>query len=136
MKIISDGRQEDRVLDVLKAANGAWVNGQHFLRGMFLSQYHRAIWNLQHKRERYRYDGDIEASDFKDEHGFKSYRLIAGKTVMPCQHDVLAKGSTMLTVKEAEVGMSVGGQKVRCSSCGFESRWMMRSEAIEPAKLL
>ena len=67
--------QERRILDVLVAANGAWINGQYFLRNMMLSQYHRAIYNLQKNRERYQYTGEIEPSDFKDEHGFKSYRL-------------------------------------------------------------
>ena len=69
--------QERRILEVLQDAAGAWVNGQHFLRELYLSQYHRAIWNLQHHRERYGYGGEIEASDFTDAHGFKSYRLVA-----------------------------------------------------------
>lgn len=68
--------QERRVLEVLRAAAGNWVNGQYFLRQLYLSQYHRAIFNLQNNRERYDYIGDIEASDFTDENGFKSYRLI------------------------------------------------------------
>ena len=71
--------QELKVLEVLEKAGGEWVNGQYFLREMFLSQYHRAIWNLQHRRERYGYEGMIEASDFKDNFGFKSYRLIKAK---------------------------------------------------------
>ena len=75
--------QERRVLKVLQEANGAWVNGQHFLRTMFLSQYHRAIHNLQHKRERYIYDGVIEASEFTDEFGFKAYRLVPGMIITP-----------------------------------------------------
>ena len=61
--------QERRILEVLQDAAGAWVNGQHFLRELYLSQYHRAIWNLQHHRERYGYGGEIEASDFTDAHG-------------------------------------------------------------------
>lgn len=72
--------QELKVLEVLKNANGSWVNGQYFLRNLMLSQYHRAIWNLQNKRDRYEYIGIIEASDFVDEYGFKSYRL---KTKQP-----------------------------------------------------
>ena len=68
--------QEERVLEVLKKADGQWVSGQYFLRTMWLSQYHRAIWNLQKRRDRYNYVGRIESSDFVDEHGFKSYRLI------------------------------------------------------------
>ena len=73
--------QEERVLEALKMAQGnsndGWVNGQHFLREMFLSQYHRAIWNLQNHKERYRYVGEIEASSFTDPFGFKSYRLVS-----------------------------------------------------------
>lgn len=67
--------QERRVLAELQKAKGGWVNGQYFLRTMFLSQYHRAIFNLQNRRELYEYEGVIEASDFKDDYGFKSYRL-------------------------------------------------------------
>jgi hypothetical protein len=68
--------QADKVLEALKLANGNWVSGQYFLREMFLSQYHARIWELQNDRERYQYLGDIEASEFKDEFGFKSYRLV------------------------------------------------------------
>jgi len=69
--------QEERVLDALRQAAGNWVNGQYFLRELFLSQYHRAIWNLQNRRDRYEYAGRIEASDFTDEFKFKSYRLVS-----------------------------------------------------------
>lgn len=67
--------QENKVLQALQQANGAWVNGQFFLRTLFLSQYHRPIWNLQNRRDFYKYEGVIEASPFTDDHGFKSYRL-------------------------------------------------------------
>ena len=70
--------QEERLLQVLKNTEG-WVNGQYFLREMMLSQYHRAIHNLQRNKERYGYSGTIEPSPFKDEFGFKSYRLIKEK---------------------------------------------------------
>ena len=63
--------QCDRVLAVLQNANGAggWVNGRYFLQTMLISQYHARIFQLQE-------DGhDIEASDFTDEFGFKSYRI-------------------------------------------------------------
>ena len=73
--IKSNTNQERKVLDVLMAADGGWVNGRYFKDEMYLSQYHRAIWNLQNKRERYEYEGDIVPSDFTDEHGFKSYRI-------------------------------------------------------------
>ena len=62
--------QEKRVLQVLLEAKGAWVSGQYFLRNLYLSQYHRAIWNLEHR------DGiEIEHSGFTDDHGFLSYRI-------------------------------------------------------------
>lgn len=62
--------QEKRVLNALLSANGGWVSGQYFLREMLLSQYHRAIFNLE-RRDKIQ----IEHSDFTDEHGFKSYRI-------------------------------------------------------------
>jgi hypothetical protein len=62
--------QEEKVLDVLIAANCEWVNGRRFLRELYLSQYHARIFGLQKKGH------VIEASPFKDEFGFKSYRLI------------------------------------------------------------
>lgn len=68
--------QEIRVLNALTNAQGAWVNGQYFLRTLMLSQYHRAIWTLQKRRHRFFYQGEIEASTFTDDFGFKSYRLI------------------------------------------------------------
>lgn len=62
--------QERRVLKALTDADGGWVSGQYFLREMYLSQYHRAIFNLEKR------DGiEIEHSPFTDEHGFKSYRI-------------------------------------------------------------
>lgn len=69
-KALSKPTQEERVLKVLLDANGEWVNGQYFLRTMFLSQYHCRIFNLQKKGHK------IEPSDFRDEHGFKSYRIL------------------------------------------------------------
>lgn len=69
--------QEERILAKLQDAKGAWVNGQYFLREMYLSQYHRAIYNLQKNKKRYGYVGEIESSPFTDEHKFKSYRLVA-----------------------------------------------------------
>ncbi len=70
--------QEGRVLEVLRAANGGWVNKQYFIRDMFLTQAGRAIFNLENEpRWRSEYGGyRIEHSDFKDEFGFKSYRLV------------------------------------------------------------
>ncbi len=62
--------QEEKVLSALEAARGTWVDGEYFLRGLYLSQYHARIHGLQRKGYR------IEASDFTNEHGFKSYRLV------------------------------------------------------------
>jgi hypothetical protein len=68
--------QEERVLQALLQTEG-WVNGQYFLRELMLSQFHRAIWNLQNHKERYGYEGEIVASDFTDEFGFKSYKILS-----------------------------------------------------------
>jgi hypothetical protein len=59
-----------KVLKALEDAQGQWVNGQYFLRTLLLSQFHARIKELQ--MEGYK----IEASDFKDDFGFKSYRLV------------------------------------------------------------
>lgn len=67
--------QEKRILEVLQKYQGNWVNGQVFGRTMMISQYHRAIHNLQKRKSFYEYSGDIEASDFTDSFGFKMYRL-------------------------------------------------------------
>lgn len=61
--------QADRILRVLEDAAGRWVPGTYFLRELYISQYHARIFDLQRKGY------DIEASDFSDEYGFKSYRL-------------------------------------------------------------
>ncbi len=63
--------QKQRILSHLREREGEWVSGTHFLRNMYLSQYHARIWDLQ--REGY----NIEASDFTDEYGFKSYRYVS-----------------------------------------------------------
>jgi len=65
--------QESRVLEVLTNAKGDYVSGQYFLHTMLLSQYHARIWALQKKGY------PIEASDFTDSFGFKSYRLVEPK---------------------------------------------------------
>jgi hypothetical protein len=70
MTNIPNKTQEERVLQVLKDNQGNWVNGQKFVREMMITQYHRAIWNLENR------DGiEIEHSDFKDDYGFISYRI-------------------------------------------------------------
>ncbi len=63
---------------VLLDAKGAWVCGEYFLREMFLSQYHRAIHQLEKR------DGIvIEHSDFTSDHGFKSYRIASNQMSEP-----------------------------------------------------
>ena len=74
--LIEKKTQAERVLEVLKNAKGGWVSGQYFLRTLMLSQFHARIWELQKRRDRYGYEGTIEASDFKDEYGFVYYRLV------------------------------------------------------------
>lgn len=75
------GTQEDRIADVLRqalqgalrhhfVANDGWVNKQYFVRVLGLTQAGRAIWNLEHKMGYV-----IEHSNFKDDYGFRSYRL-------------------------------------------------------------
>ena len=61
--------QKLKVFNALQS--GDWVSGTFFLRELYLSQYHARIFELQELGY------DIEASDFKDSNGFKSYRLLA-----------------------------------------------------------
>lgn len=63
--------QEQKVYEALKDAKGEWISGQYFLRELFLSQFHRAIWNLENKHGK-----RVEHSEFTDTHGFKSYRIV------------------------------------------------------------
>lgn len=67
--------QEAKVLEVLEENLGEWVDGEYFLRSLYLSQYHARIHGLQRKGYR------IEPSDFTNEHGFKSYRLLPKETL-------------------------------------------------------
>jgi len=62
--------QYEKVLEALLDAKGEWVNGQVFLHKMYLSQYHTRIHELQNKGHK------IEASEFTDGVGFKSYRIL------------------------------------------------------------
>jgi hypothetical protein len=64
--------QEAKVLNVLQNAQGDWINKQFFVRDLFLTQAGRAIWNLEN-----RFHWKIEHSDFKDDFGFKSYRILS-----------------------------------------------------------
>lgn len=67
--------QEEKVLEALESAKGAWVDGEHFLRGLYLSQYHARIHALQKKGYR------IEPSEWTNEHNFKAYRLLPKETL-------------------------------------------------------
>ncbi len=69
--------QEYTVLQVLKKAKGKWVNKQFFLHDLMFSQAGRAIFVLENNKFwRDQYKGyRIEHSEFRDEFGFKSYRL-------------------------------------------------------------
>lgn len=81
MSVQAPSTQEEKVLDILQKArdgkidhhliNDGWVNKQYFVRVMYLTQAGRALWNLENKM-----GVQIEHSDFKDDFGFKSYRLI------------------------------------------------------------
>lgn len=70
--------QEGRVLDVLREAKGDWINKQYFVRTMMLTQAGRAIYNLENEPKwKAEYEGyKIEHSDFRDQWGFKSFRLV------------------------------------------------------------
>ena len=63
--LVKKPTQAQKILKALKDANGSWINGQYFLRTMFISQYHARIFQLQKEGEK------IEASNFKDRFGFK-----------------------------------------------------------------
>lgn len=63
--------QTEKILEVLNKSRGQWINGRHFLREMYISQYHARIKELEEQGIR------IEHSDFKDEFGFVSYRIPA-----------------------------------------------------------
>lgn len=71
--------QEKKVLDALMKAKGNWVDGEVFLRRLYLSQYHARIHGLQRK------GFPIKASEFTNEHGFKSYRLEVGHPLKQAQ---------------------------------------------------
>jgi hypothetical protein len=68
--LIEKPTQENRILDVLRKRQGQWVNGRYFIQTMMISQAHARIWSLQQKGH------NIISSDFADEFGFKSYKLL------------------------------------------------------------
>ena len=61
--------QATRILKVLDDSRGEWINGRYFNDTMKISQYHARIHTLQ--KEGWK----ITPSEFKDEFGFKSYKL-------------------------------------------------------------
>lgn len=67
----NQGTQEAMVLKALLDADGGWVSKRVFAYSMHLTQGGRAIWNLQNK-----FMWNVEASDFRCVHGFKSYRVL------------------------------------------------------------
>lgn len=62
--------QCDKILEVLLAANGDWVNARKFVHEMWLSQCSARITELRHKGYK------IETSPFRDCYRFVSYRLL------------------------------------------------------------
>lgn len=66
-----ENSQEGKVLKVLLDADGGWINKQYFVRTLYLTQAGRAIYMLENK-----YHWVIEHSDFTDEWGFKSYKIV------------------------------------------------------------
>ena len=67
-----EGTQERRVLDALLAADGAYIYSDYFIRERYLTQCHRAIWNLEH-----RFGWAIERSPERNEYGFLGYAIKA-----------------------------------------------------------
>lgn len=74
-KEIKNPSQEQKILNVLKEAQGNWVSGQKFLNEMLISQYHARIFNLQKKGYL------IEGSEKFNDQNFKSYRLLTNNTL-------------------------------------------------------
>lgn len=65
--------QAEKVLKAFEDFDGNWVNGQYFLRELYLSQFHARIFELQNKGY------NIVTSDFTDDFGFRSYKLLDNK---------------------------------------------------------
>jgi hypothetical protein len=66
--------QERRILKRLEESRDGWVHGDIFGKEMGIRQYHRAIFNLQHNRDKYKYNGFIKPND-GDEYGVYSYMI-------------------------------------------------------------
>ena len=63
--------QAEKILRILQNSDG-WVSGRYFSHEMWLTQYHTRIKELEEKGHH------IEHSNFRDEFGFVSYRIIEG----------------------------------------------------------
>lgn len=66
--------QQTKILEALEKSNGEWINGRFFNDTLHITQFHSRIHELQKKGY------PIEASTFKDDYGFKSYKLITDQT--------------------------------------------------------
>ena len=67
--------QEQRILQVLKNADGNWVDGMFFLRlAPPITQYHARIWGLQRK-------GHTIEGRFISGKNWKEYRLKVNQSV-------------------------------------------------------
>lgn len=75
---IPNNSQEGKILQVLREAEGSWVNKQRFIRTMMITQAGRAIYNLENdpRWQKILKGYEIEHSNFRDDYGFKSYRLV------------------------------------------------------------
>lgn len=65
-------KQNIKVLKALQDANGGWVSKDYLVRGLGLTQAGARLFELKNE-----YHWPIETSDFTNEYGFKSYRLLA-----------------------------------------------------------
>ncbi len=74
-KLIKKPTQCEKVLKALEDARGQWVSGTYFLHTLYLSQFHARIKELEESGIK------IEHSDFKDDFGFVSYRILPKTTL-------------------------------------------------------
>ena len=72
-----EGTQERKVYDTLLAAGPVFTYSDYFERVLWLSQFHRALFNLRHKHQI-----EIEQSPERSVHSFKGYRLKQGQMAL------------------------------------------------------
>jgi hypothetical protein len=70
-----EGTQERKVYETLLAAGPVFTYNDYFERVLWLSQFHRALFNLRHKHQ-------IEQAPDRSVHGFKGYRLKQGQIAL------------------------------------------------------